>query len=145
MIFLEEVNTTLIVNLSYILSSMLFIFGLKMLGSTETARKGNLLSSSGMFLAIVVTLLDQNIVDFSWIVIGLCIGASIGYFAATKVKMTSMPEMVALFNGFGGIASLLVGSAEYLINIGLNAASLLAIFLTVLIGGNIFWDFNCLG
>ena len=138
MIFLEEVNTTLIVNLSYILSSMLFIFGLKMLGSPETARKGNLLSSSGMFLAIVVTLLDQNIVDFSWIVIGLCIGASIGYFAATKVKMTSMPEMVALFNGFGGIASLLVGSAEYLINIGLNAASLLAIFLTVLIGGVTF-------
>ena len=138
MIFLEEVNTTLIVNLSYILSSMLFIFGLKMLGSPETARKGNLLSSSGMFLAIVVTLLDQNIVDFSWIVIGLCIGASIGYFAATKVKMTSMPEMVALFNGFGGIASLLVGSAEYLINIGLNTASLLAIFLTVLIGGVTF-------
>jgi len=138
MIFLEEVNTTLIVNLSYILSSMLFIFGLKMLGSPETARKGNLLSSSGMFLAIVVTLLDQNIVDFSWIVIGLCIGASIGYFAAIKVKMTSMPEMVALFNGFGGIASLLVGSAEYLINIGLNAASLLAIFLTVLIGGVTF-------
>ena len=138
MIFLEEVNTTLIVNLSYILSSMLFIFGLKMLGSPETARKGNLLSSSGMFLAIVVTLLDQNIVDFSWIVIGLCIGASIGYFAATKVKMTSMPEMVALFNGFGGIASLLVGSAEYLINIGLNATSLLAIFLTVLIGGVTF-------
>ena len=138
MIFLEEVNTTLIVNLSYILSSMLFIFGVKMLGSPETARKGNLLSSSGMFLAIVVTLLDQNIVDFSWIIIGLCIGASIGYFAATKVKMTSMPEMVALFNGFGGIASLLVGSAEYLINIGLNAASLLAIFLTVLIGGVTF-------
>ena len=73
MIFLEEVNTTLIVNLSYILSSMLFIFGLKMLGSPETARKGNLLSSSGMFLAIVVTLLDQNIVDFSWLAAGLSI------------------------------------------------------------------------
>ena len=138
MIFLEEVNIPLIVNLSYILSSMLFIFGLKMLGSPETARRGNLLSSSGMLLAIVVTLLDQNIIDFSWIIIGLCIGASIGYFAATKVKMTSMPEMVALFNGFGGIASLLVGSAEYLSNTGLNAASLLAIFLTVLIGGVTF-------
>ncbi len=138
MIFLEELNVPLIVNLLYILSSMLFIFGLKMLGSPETARRGNLVSSSGMLLAIIVTLLDQHIIDFSWIIIGLLIGSCIGYFAATKVKMTSMPEMVALFNGFGGIASLLVGSAEYLSNIGLNIAPLIAIFLTVLIGGVTF-------
>ena len=94
---------------------MLFIFGLKMLGSPETARRGNLVSASGMFLAVVVTLLDQSIIDFSPLsIIGVCIGSLIGFFAATRVKMTAMPEMVALFNGFGGIASLLVGSSEYL-------------------------------
>ena len=106
---MEQINVEIIVNLSYILASMLFIFGLKMLGSPETARRGNLISSSGMLLAVIVTLLDQSIVDYRWIIGGLCIGASIGYLAATRVKMTSMPEMVALFNGFGGIASLLVG------------------------------------
>ena len=117
---------------------MLFIFGLKMLGSPETARRGNLISSSGMLLAVIVTLLDQSIVDYRWIIGGLCIGASIGYLAATRVKMTSMPEMVALFNGFGGIASLLVGSAEYLNSVNQNSSLLMAIYLTVLIGGVTF-------
>ncbi|RZO98217.1 MAG: NAD(P)(+) transhydrogenase (Re/Si-specific) subunit beta [Gammaproteobacteria bacterium] len=131
-------NIEIIVNLSYILASMLFIFGLKMLGSPETARRGNLISSSGMLLAVIVTLLDQSIVDYRWIIGGLCIGASIGYLAATRVKMTSMPEMVALFNGFGGIASLLVGSAEYLDSVNQNSSFLMAIYLTVLIGGVTF-------
>jgi len=117
---------------------MLFIFGLKMLGSPETARRGNLVSASGMFLAVVVTLLDQSIIDFSFILIGVCIGSLIGFFAATRVKMTAMPEMVALFNGFGGIASLLVGSSEYLVGFDPNSALLIAIYLTVLIGGVTF-------
>ena len=135
---MEQINIEIIVNLSYILASMLFIFGLKMLGSPETARRGNLISSSGMLLAVIVTLLDQSIVDYRWIIGGLCIGASIGYLAATRVKMTSMPEMVALFNGFGGIASLLVGSAEYLNSVNQNSSLLMAIYLTVLIGGVTF-------
>ena len=135
---MEQINVEIIVNLSYILASMLFIFGLKMLGSPETARRGNLISSSGMLLAVIVTLLDQSIVDYRWIIGGLCIGASIGYLAATRVKMTSMPEMVALFNGFGGIASLLVGSAEYLNSVNQNSSLLMAIYLTVLIGGVTF-------
>jgi len=135
---MEQINIEIIVNLSYILASMLFIFGLKMLGSPETARRGNLISSSGMLLAVIVTLLDQSIVDYRWIIGGLCIGASIGYLAATRVKMTSMPEMVALFNGFGGIASLLVGSAEYLDSVNQNSSLLMAIYLTVLIGGVTF-------
>jgi len=135
---MEQINVEIIVNLSYILASMLFIFGLKMLGSPETARRGNLISSSGMLLAVIVTLLDQSIVDYRWIIGGLCIGASIGYLAATRVKMTSMPEMVALFNGFGGIASLLVGSAEYLKSVDQNSSLLMAIYLTVLIGGVTF-------
>jgi NAD(P) transhydrogenase subunit beta len=134
----EQFNSEIAVNLIYILAAMLFIFGLKMLGSPETARKGNLTSASGMFLAVVVTLLDQSIIDFSFILIGVCIGSLIGFFAATRVKMTAMPEMVALFNGFGGIASLLVGSSEYLVGFDPNSALLIAIYLTVLIGGVTF-------
>ncbi|SVA84111.1 uncharacterized protein METZ01_LOCUS136965, partial [marine metagenome] len=65
---MDQFNSQILVNFSYILASMLFIFGLKMLGSPETARKGNLVSSSGMFLAVVVTLLDQGIIDFTWII-----------------------------------------------------------------------------
>ena len=132
---MDQFNTQIVVNLTYILASMLFILGLKMLGSPETARKGNLVSSSGMLLAVLVTLLDQGIIDYTWIIVGGCFGSLIGFIAATKVKMTGMPEMVALFNGFGGIASLLVGSAEYLSGLNHNAALLIAIYLTVLIGG----------
>ena len=68
MIFFDQFNIQIVVNLTYILASMLFIFGLAMLGSPETARKGNLASSSGMLLAVLVTLLDQSIIDFTWII-----------------------------------------------------------------------------
>lgn len=131
-------DTALLVNLAYIASSILFIVGLKMLGSPDTARRGNFLSSSGMLLAVLITLLDQNIIDYRYIAGALVAGSVVGYFAATKVKMTSMPEMVAVFNGFGGIASLLVGSAEYVSGTLNNPAFLGAIFLTVLIGGVTF-------
>ena len=131
-------DTEILVNLAYIASSILFIVGLKMLGSPDTARRGNFLSSSGMLLAVLITLLDQNIIDYRYIAGALLAGSIVGYFAATKVKMTSMPEMVAIFNGFGGIASLLVGSAEYVSGAFDNPAFLGAIFLTVLIGGITF-------
>ena len=101
-----------IINFSYIIASILFVLGIKMLGSAKTARKGNAISSIGMLLAIVVTLLAKGL-DYRWVVGGLLLGSIIGYLAARMVKMTSMPEMVALFNGFGGLASLLVGWAEY--------------------------------
>ena len=125
------------VNLVYILASVLFIFGLKMLGSPETAKKGNLVSAIGMLIAVVVTLLDQNIVNYTWILIGIILGTIIGATAALRVKMTAMPEMVAIFNGFGGIASLLVGSSEYLVS-GSGFDSLIPIYLTVVIGGITF-------
>lgn len=101
-----------IVNLSYIAAAILFVFGIKMLGNAGTARKGNQLSSIGMALAILVTLLDS---DLSYVLIigGLVAGSAIGFIAAKRVQMTGMPELVALFNGFGGLASLLVGAAEY--------------------------------
>ncbi|MDG2456866.1 MAG: NAD(P)(+) transhydrogenase (Re/Si-specific) subunit beta, partial [SAR86 cluster bacterium] len=127
-------DTAVFVNVAYIAASILFIVGLKMLGSPDTARRGNLLSSTGMLLAILVTLADQSIIDFTWILVGLISGGIIGYLAATRVQMTSMPEMVAIFNGFGGIASLLVGSAEFI----RGSDYLFPIFLTVLIGGVTF-------
>ena len=131
---LNNLDTTVLVNVAYIAASILFIVGLKMLGSPDTARRGNLFSSMGMLLAVLVTLVDQSIIDFTWIVVGLISGGVIGYLAATKVQMTSMPEMVAIFNGFGGIASLLVGSAEFI----RGSDYLFPIYLTVLIGGVTF-------
>ena len=131
-------DISILVNLTYIAASILFIVGLKMLGSPDTARQGNLLSASGMLLAVVITLLDQNIIDYRFIAGAIVAGSIVGSFAATKVKMTSMPEMVAIFNGFGGIASLLVGSAEYFVSSLNNPALMGAIYLTVLIGGLTF-------
>ncbi len=113
-----------IINLSYIVASILFVIGIKMLGSAKTARRGNMLSSVGMLLAIVVTLLDKGL-DYKFILAGIILGSVIGALAARLVKMTSMPEMVALFNGFGGLASLLVGWAEYE---KIRAAGFLAFF-----------------
>ena len=135
---MEILQSEIFANLSYILASMLFIFGLKQLGSPETAQRGNLISSSGMLLAVLVTLVNNQIISYEWLAIGLILGILVGATAASLVKMTSMPELVALFNGFGGIASLLVGSAEYLGTGGLGLISLTAIFLTLIIGGVTF-------
>ncbi|MEN8829524.1 MAG: NAD(P)(+) transhydrogenase (Re/Si-specific) subunit beta [Lentimonas sp.] len=101
-----------LVNLSYIVASILFVFGIKMLGNAATARKGNLLSSFGMGLAILVTLLESGL-DLKLVIAALAVGSAIGFVGAKRVQMTGMPELVALFNGFGGLASLLVGWAEY--------------------------------
>ncbi|MFP6886350.1 MAG: NAD(P)(+) transhydrogenase (Re/Si-specific) subunit beta, partial [Opitutales bacterium] len=95
------------INLAYVVSAVLFILGIRLLGSADTARKGNQLSSVGMLIAVVATLLGEGL-DYQSIAIGIVIGAVIGVVAAKKVQMTAMPEMVALFNGFGGLASLLV-------------------------------------
>lgn len=127
-----------LINMAYIAAAILFIFGIKMLTSATTARRGNMISSLGMLLAIVVTLLHRNVVDYHWIVLGFILGGAIGAIAARRVEMTAMPEMVALFNGFGGIASLLVGWWEYHTNPAIPAFTLSAISLAVLIGGLTF-------
>lgn len=131
-------NATVLTGLGYILSSVLFILGLKQLSSPATARRGNAISSLGMLLAVVITLLDQRILEFQWIVIGVAIGGAIGALVAVRVKMTAVPEMVALFNGFGGLASGLLGCAEYLASAELAAAVVLAIVLAALVGGVTF-------
>jgi NAD(P) transhydrogenase subunit beta len=103
----------LIIQLTYLLASVFFIFGLKMLGSPKTARKGNMYSSIGMLLAIIVTLFDKEIISYELIIIGVIVGSAIGTTFALKVKMTGMPQMVGLLNGFGGGASLLVALSVY--------------------------------
>ncbi len=127
------------INIVYIVAAGCFIVGLKMLSSPNTARRGNLISACGMLIAIIVTLLQKDIIHYQWIALGLVLGTFIGAFAARLVAMTAMPQMVALFNGFGGIASLLVGWSQYEIASAiLPWPTALAIFLAVIIGGVTF-------
>ncbi|MHC4886171.1 MAG: NAD(P)(+) transhydrogenase (Re/Si-specific) subunit beta [Planctomycetota bacterium] len=102
-----------IINIAYIIASILFILGLKKLSSPKTARRGNAISSLGMLTAVVAVLCDQNIISYQWILIGMIAGSLVGAIAAKRVAMTGMPEMVALFNGFGGISSLLLAWSEF--------------------------------
>ena len=100
-----------IINFTYLIAAVLFIFGLKGLTHPRTAVRGNLLGALGMFLAVVATLVDQKIISFEMIVAGVVVGALIGLVLAVKIQMTAMPQLVALFNGFGGGASVLVAGA----------------------------------
>jgi NAD(P) transhydrogenase subunit beta len=131
----------LFVNLSYIVAAILFIFGIKMLGKADTAKRGNLLSSVGMLLAVVVTLLSKGLTN-PLVISGLALGSAIGFVAAKRVQMTGMPELVALFNGFGGLASLLVGLAEYyklpLDEVSIRPFTAAVTVLAILIGGITF-------
>jgi NAD(P) transhydrogenase subunit beta len=98
----------------YLVAAVLFIIGLKRLGSPATSVQGNRISGAGMLIAIVVTLLDRGIVSYPVIAAGLVVGSVLGWWLARAVQMTQMPQMVALLNGVGGAASLLVGGAEFL-------------------------------
>jgi NAD(P) transhydrogenase subunit beta len=122
----------------YLIASILFIFGIKQLSSVKTARQGNLISAIGMLIAIVATLFDQKIVNYELIIIGLIIGSIVGAIFALKVEMTAMPQMVALLNGFGGGASLLVASADYYKEAPSEVYIAVSIFLSVLVGGVTF-------
>jgi len=103
----------IVVNFVYLISIVFFIFGIKNLSSAKTARKGNLYSAFAMLLAVAAALFERKILNPEWILIGIALGGGIGLIFAYKVKMTQMPEMVAIFNGFGGGASALVASAEF--------------------------------
>lgn len=132
------------INALYIIASILFVFGLKMLGKQETARRGNLVSSIGMLLAIIAALLSAEILHWEYILIAIILGTLVGAIASQKVAMTAMPEMVALFNGFGGLASLLVGWAEFQKYVYLDTIetqtifSLFVISLAIIIGALTF-------
>ena len=128
--------SSIVTNSAYVVSAILFILGLKLLSSPATARRGNVISSVGMLIAVVATLLSEQILDWQWILMFGAIGALIGALAARLVAMTSMPEMVAVFNGFGGGASLLVGWAALFD--GVSLVSAIAASFSVLIGGLTF-------
>ncbi len=101
-------------NIAYVLASVLFILGIKKLSHPKTARNGNSIAALGMLIAIIATLIFNENIDFKMIAIGVIIGSIIGATFATKVEMTQMPQMVAIFNGFGGGASALIAAAEFL-------------------------------
>ena len=99
-------------NLAYLAASVLFILGMKVLTHPRSAVRGNLTSAVAMLVAVVATLIYTQIISWVWIILGLAVGSVIGTVMALKVPMTGMPQMVAVFNGFGGGASLLVAGAE---------------------------------
>ena len=119
----------------YIVAAILFIFGLKMLSKEDTAARGNLVSSIGMLIAVLVTLL--KVIDPYLVLIAMAIGAGIGSLFALKVKMTSIPEMVALFNGFGGLSSFFLAWSEFN-NHSTISLILILTYMTVFIGGVTF-------
>ncbi len=107
-----------VLSVIYLLGSVTFIIGLKMLSHPATARKGNLIAAGGMTLAILGTIFlyhnnGERLHNYGWIFAGLIIGGIIGVMAAKKVKMTAMPEMVSLFNGTGGACAALISIVEF--------------------------------
>ena len=137
--------TQSILTICYLLASITFILGLKMLSNPLTARKGNLVAAVGMTVAILGTIFlyrdeetGNNLHNYGWIFSALIIGAIVGTLAAKKVKMTAMPEMVSLFNGMGGACAALISIVEFLhishqIHDGADAAYITAIRPTVMI------------
>ena len=130
------INIQVIQNVVYIISSVMFILGIKMLGKEATAVRGNYLSALAMFSAVAVTCLSLEI-DIKIILAGVIIGGLVGSLIAIKVKMTAIPEMVALFNGFGGLATFLIAWSQF--NETDNSMFQHAlIMLTIYIGGITF-------
>ncbi len=128
-----------VINLAYLVAAILFILGLRMLSSPRSAPRGNLTAAVGMFIAVVATLLDAEVIDFRWIAAGAAVGGAAGAFVALRVAMTAMPQMVALLNGLGGAASALVAGADLVSKVvdrGVPPEGIVptAIVLSVLIG-----------
>lgn len=123
-----------LINSSYLVAAALFIFGLKRLGSPATARSGNLLASLGMLIAIVVTLLDREVLNYWMILLGIVSGSIIGGVLARTIRMTAMPQMVAVFNGLGGGASALISGAVFVSDGSFGIDVSITIMLGTLIG-----------
>ena len=143
-------NADDLVQLAYLVSVALFVVGLKRLAGVRTARQGNLLLAAGMFLAVVITLVEQGRVDFLWIAVGIVAGAAVGVWTVLRATAVSMPQVVARFNGFGGAASAFVALALFWDDVvgaaagsgsafsRLGAASAITLVLSVVIGGATF-------
>ncbi|MHC4399989.1 MAG: NAD(P)(+) transhydrogenase (Re/Si-specific) subunit beta [Planctomycetota bacterium] len=143
-------TTTILISLAYLAAAVLFIFGLKGLTHPRTAVRGNQLGALGMLVAVVATLVHQDVVSYTLIIIGMIVGGLVGGILALRIHMTAMPQLVALFNGFGGAASVLVAGAELVTyelpdGTAVNWSSplvddkLLAAMLAGLIGAVTFW------
>ncbi len=134
-------NTNL-VDLVYLISAVFFILGIKGLTKPKTAVRGNMLSAIGMLIAVVITLLNKSIVSYEYIIAGVLVGGAVGGIMATKIQMTSMPQMIALLNGCGGGASLGLAAASYLLTTGsdgyesgvMGVIAVSFVMITVLIG-----------
>jgi H+-translocating NAD(P) transhydrogenase subunit beta len=143
------VNVETLTALLALVSIALFVVGLKRLSRVRTARSGNALMAGGMLLAVVLTLIEQGLIDYRWIVGGLAVGGGVGVAIVVRAKATAMPEIVARFNGFGGAASALVALSLFWHEVvetagdGTAAASLgetaaVTLVLSVLIGASTF-------
>jgi len=134
-------NTNL-VDLIYLISAVFFILGIKGLTKPKTAVRGNMLSAIGMLIAVVITLLNKSIVSYEYIIAGVLVGGAVGGIMATRIQMTSMPQMIALLNGCGGGASLGLAAASYLLTSGaggyesgvMGGIAVSFVMVTVLIG-----------
>jgi NAD(P) transhydrogenase subunit beta len=134
---------SILIQVAYLISSILFILGIKKLGKTKSAREGNIYSAVGMLIAIAATLYTVNILSFVEIFVCILIGSAIGLYVSKKVEMTKIPEMVALFNGFGGLASFAVALSDYFLKTQAVATypdtvNSVSIIVSVLIGGLTF-------
>lgn len=137
-----------LVNIAYLIAASFFIFGLKGLTHPRTAVRGNMLGAIGMLIAIMVTLLDRQIISYQLIFVGFVIGGAIGAVLAVRIQMTAMPQLVALYNGFGGAASIMVAGAAYYeavlksqtgIGVGLPMQLTIAAAASGVIGAVTFW------
>src|SRR5271170_3208794 len=128
-------NNGFFTNFVYIISSILFAFGLKFLGSPVSARQGNMLSALGMLLAVIATLFSGHIINFQWILIGIIIGASLGALIAFKAAMTQMPQMIALLHGCGAMASVFVDWTAYDVHGSTDLTNSITLYLSIVIGG----------
>ena len=127
-----------LIEFAYIIASVLFIFGLKMLGTAKTARLGNALSALGMAIAVAATLSKTEVTTYSSILLGIALGMLIGVPAARLIKMTAIPQMVGLFNGLGGLASMFVAWAEYRTHSNFGWEMAVPVYAAILIGGITF-------
>ena len=132
-------DTASLVKLAYLIAAVLFILGLKNMAHPKTAVRGNRLGASAMLLALLVTLANTGIMGYQLIIVGLVVGIVIGAALAIKIEMTAMPQLVAIFNGFGGGASVLVAGAELLRQSSSSIDALVATAATGLIGAVTFW------
>jgi len=135
----------MLINLAYIAACILFIMGIKKLNRPQTARQGNLLSIAGMLVAVAAVFFEPEVLQspngMLWAFIAIVIGSVIGVIWSKKVKMTGMPELVAIYNGFGGLASFLVAFSQFLVLVnvvGTDIAILISICLTILTGAVTF-------